>query len=71
MQQKKLQRICVYPKDIQIITGKSYRQSLRIYHQIKRHYNKKTSSDDYLEGIGGVFGDYYSHITLLCNHLKD
>lgn len=41
MQQKKLERICVYPKDIQIITGKSYRQSLRIYNQIKTLYNKQ------------------------------
>ena len=40
MQQRKFQRICIYPKDIQIITGKSYRQSLRIYNKIKQHYNK-------------------------------
>lgn len=35
-----LKRLCVYPKDIMIITGKSYRQSLRVYHKIKQHMNK-------------------------------
>lgn len=31
-----MKRICIYPKDIARITGKSYRQSLRIYNQIKK-----------------------------------
>ncbi|WKK60199.1 hypothetical protein [Sphingobacterium sp. BN32] len=35
-----LKRICIYPKDIMVITGKSYRQSLRVYHKIKQHMNK-------------------------------
>ena len=34
-------RICIYPKDIQLITGKSYRQSLRILKKIRNHLNKE------------------------------
>lgn len=34
-------RGCIYPKDIQRITGKSYRQSLRMLQQIKRDLNKE------------------------------
>ncbi|MBA5792718.1 hypothetical protein H1R17_01610 [Flavobacterium sp. xlx-214] len=33
-------RICIYPKDVMRITGKSYRQSLRMLHQIKKVYDK-------------------------------
>lgn len=38
---KKNQRICIYPKDVQIITGKSYRQSVRIIQSIKKMYGKE------------------------------
>lgn len=34
------QRVCIYPKDIQRITGKSYRQSTRIMQKIKNDLNK-------------------------------
>jgi hypothetical protein len=34
-------RICIYPKDIQRITGKSYRQSLRMLKKIKLSFDKK------------------------------
>ena len=33
-------RVCIYPKDIQLITGKSYRQSSRIHQQIKAELKK-------------------------------
>ncbi|QBQ41294.1 hypothetical protein E2P86_09040 [Sphingobacterium psychroaquaticum] len=36
-----MKRICIYPKDIARLTGKSYRQSLRIYHTIKKKLNKQ------------------------------
>lgn len=36
-----MRRICIYPKDIARITGKSYRQSLRIYNTIKRIRGKQ------------------------------
>ena len=34
------QRVCIYPKDIQRITGKSYRQSIRLMHKAKKDLNK-------------------------------
>jgi hypothetical protein len=33
-------RICIYPKDIQRITGKSYRQSIRLLQKIRTKLNK-------------------------------
>lgn len=33
-------RICIYPKDIQCITGKSYRQSARLLQKIRSDLNK-------------------------------
>lgn len=41
---KTTNRICIYPKDIQIITGKSYRQSVRILEKIKFFYKKSKHS---------------------------
>ncbi len=40
------QRVCIYPKDIQRITGKSYRQSIRLMQNIKKDLNK--SVNDFL-----------------------
>lgn len=37
-------RACIYPKDIERITGKSYRQSSRIFNKIKEEYNKPKKS---------------------------
>ena len=34
-------RVCIYPKDIQRITGKSYRQSVRILQKIRKDLNKR------------------------------
>ncbi len=33
-------RICIYPKDIERITGKSYRQSARMLQAVKKSLNK-------------------------------
>jgi len=33
-------RLCIYPKDIQRITGKSYRQSTRLLQKIRKELNK-------------------------------
>jgi hypothetical protein len=33
-------RLCIYPKDIQRITGKSYRQSIRLLQKIRKELNK-------------------------------
>ncbi len=37
-------RLCIYPKDIQRITGKSYRQSIRILKAVRQLYNKPENS---------------------------
>ena len=34
-------RLCIYPKDIQRITGKSYRQSIRLLQKIRSELNKR------------------------------
>lgn len=33
-------RIIIYPKDVQILTGKSYRQSLRLFKKAKAYFGK-------------------------------
>jgi hypothetical protein len=33
-------RICIYPKDIERITGKSYRQSTRMLQAVRKSLNK-------------------------------
>lgn len=37
---KERKRLCIYPKDIQQITGKSYRQSIRMMQTIRKELNK-------------------------------
>ena len=34
-------RICIYPKDIQVLTGKSERYARKVVAQIRRHYSKE------------------------------
>jgi RecB family exonuclease len=34
-------RLCIYPKDIQRITGKSYRQSIRLLQKIRKDLDKQ------------------------------
>ena len=36
-----MNRLCIYPKDIQIITGKSDRYGRYIIKRIKDHFNKE------------------------------
>ena len=35
-----IKRICIYPKDIERITGKSYRQSARMLQAVRKSLNK-------------------------------
>ena len=37
-------RLCIYPKDVQRITGKSYRQSIRLLQKLKESCNKEKNS---------------------------
>ncbi|QCX52470.1 hypothetical protein FGE20_01270 [Elizabethkingia sp. JS20170427COW] len=39
--EKNITRVCIYPKDIQRITGKSYRQSTRLMHKIRKDLRKQ------------------------------
>ena len=41
---KKNTRLCIYPKDVQQITGKSYRQSVRILKNLRKRFNKPADS---------------------------
>ena len=36
-----MNRVCIYPKDIQLITGKSYRQSTRLMQKIRKDLSKQ------------------------------
>ncbi|MEN5196522.1 hypothetical protein ACR780_13450 [Sphingobacterium faecium] len=51
-----MKRICIYPKDISRITGKSYRQSLRIYNNIKKIQNKQSHQLISLEEVSQYLG---------------
>ena len=61
------QRICIYPKDIQLITGKSYRQSIRILQKLKEDLNKPQNSfvsiDDFCE-YTGLKKEHVHHLIL-------
>lgn len=37
---KKVKRIIIYPKDVQLVTGKSYRKSLQLIHLAKTKLGK-------------------------------
>lgn len=36
-----MNRICIYPKDVQVVTGKSQRYGRTIIKKIKEHLNKE------------------------------
>ncbi len=62
-----LKRVCIYPKDIQRITGKSYRQSIRLMHKLKKDCNKLQSSLVSVEEFCEYTGLKYEHVEL---HIK-
>lgn len=51
-----MKRICIYPKDIQIITGKSERYGRSVIKLIKEHFNKEkhqlVTIDEFCEYMG-------------------
>jgi hypothetical protein len=55
-------RVCIYPKDIQRITGKSYRQSTRILNQIRMSLRKPKSSLVSVEEFCEYTGLKYEHV---------
>ncbi len=42
----KASRLCIYPKDVQLITGKSYKQSRLLLKKVKIHFGK--SADQFV-----------------------
>ena len=56
-------RVCIYPKDIQRITGKSYRQSTRILNEIRKSLRKPKNSLVSIEEFCEYTGLKYEHIT--------
>ena len=57
-----LKRACIYPKDIQCITGKSYRQSLRMLQQIKRDLHKEKEQLLSIEEFCDYTGLKHEHV---------
>ncbi|MCM2302987.1 MAG: hypothetical protein NDI80_10225 [Flavobacteriaceae bacterium] len=60
-----LKRACIYPKDVQRITGKSYRQSLRMLQQIKRDLNKEKEQYITIEEFSNYTGINRVEVELL------
>ena len=62
-----IQRVCIYPKDVQLITGKSYRQSVRLVRKIKEELNKTTNeflTIDEFCAYAGIKYEQVSHLIL-------
>lgn len=55
-------RVCIYPKDIQRITGKSYRQSTRILNEIRKSLNKPKKSLVSIDEFCGYTGLKYEEV---------
>jgi hypothetical protein len=45
------ERLCIYPKDVKCITGKSYRQSIRLLQKIRKDLNKLQNEFVSIEGF--------------------
>ncbi len=58
-------RVCIYPKDIQRITGKSYRQSTRLMQKIKKELNKLDNEFLTIEEFCNYTGIKYEQVTHL------
>ena len=59
------QRVCIYPKDIQCITGKSYRQSTRLMQKVKSDLNKLENEFLTIEEFCLYAGLKYEQVTHL------
>lgn len=59
-------RLCIYPKDVQRITGLSYRQSVRYIHRMRAALNKKEtellSVEDFCQYTGLKYDKVSDHI---------
>lgn len=60
-----MNRVCIYPKDIQLITGKSYRQSTRLMQKIITDLNKKPNEFLTIEEFCSYSGIKYEQLAHL------
>jgi hypothetical protein len=60
-----MHRVCIYPKDIQLITGKSYRQSTRLMKKIKNELDKPINEFLTIEEFCSYTGIKYEQVTHL------
>ena len=60
-----MNRVCIYPKDIQLITGKSYRQSTRLMQKIKKELNKLENEFLTIDEFCAHTGIKYEQVTHL------
>lgn len=56
-------RACIYPKDIQNITGKSYKQSRLFLHKIRIHFSKRPDQLVSLEEFCEYTGLQLEHVS--------
>lgn len=62
----KNQRTCIYPKDISILLGKSYKQSARILRTIRDAYGKQSHQYVTLEEFATYTGIDMEAIRQVC-----
>ena len=61
-------RLCIYPKDVQRITGLSYRQSVRYIHRMRAALNKSETELLSVEEFCQYTGLKYKQVS---EHLHD
>ena len=59
------QRVCIYPKDIQRITGKSYRPRTRLMQKVRKDLNKLENEFLTIEEFCSYAGIKYEQVTHL------
>lgn len=60
-----MNRVCIYPKDIQLITGKSYRQSTRLMQKIRKDLSKQPTEFLTIEEFCSYSGIKYEQLAHL------
>lgn len=60
-----MKRICIYPKDVQIVTGKSERYGRIIINKIKEHLNKEKHQLVTIDEFCSFMGFEISKVELL------
>ncbi len=58
-----MNRLCIYPKDIQIITGRSERYGRNLIRKIKKHFNKEQHQVVSIEEFCQYMGLQYEVVT--------